>query len=109
MNPYIILLNILITVGVGVGGFKLGVDHEQSSQLKEEKHISQAIEAATQSAAQAIANIKVVNKTIHNKIEHEVRTETVYNNPDCRHTANGVLLINQALSPTQSVSNSKLP
>ena len=108
MNPYALLAAVCFVLGVGIGGFKLGSDHEIASQAREQKHITEAVDAATNVAAQAIANIKPKYTTIQNEVQREIRTNTVF--ADCKLPANSLLLVNQALNGgTIPPVDSKLP
>lgn len=109
MNPYLIIGALVSMLAVGYGGFKLGSDHEIAAQAREAKHIEQAVSAATAAAADAIAKIKVTNKTIQNEVRHETTTQSVYR--DCSHTPNGLRLVNQALDPSTAftLGSGKLP
>jgi len=107
MSPYLIIACLLAVIGAGAGGFKLGVDHEQASQAREDQHIAQAVDAANAASAQAIASLKIVHKNISNEVRREVETNTIYR--DCVVPANGVQLANQALAGTKPADSSKLP
>lgn len=109
MNPYLIIAALVAVMGVGVGGFKLGVDHQLAAQAREQDHIAEAVDAANAAAAQAIAKIKVVNTTIRQELEKEVRYEKVYSDPGCRNTPTGMRLVNDALSGTKPADSGKLP
>lgn len=108
MNPYTLSALLVAILAAGAGGFKLGVDHEIASQKREDQHIAQAVDAATNAAAEAIGKIKVTNSKIINEVQHEITKEVVYR--DCVHTPNGLQLINQAITGrTNAASESKLP
>jgi DNA-binding protein len=109
MNPYIIIACLVAILGAGAGGFKLGADHEIAAKAREEQHISEAIDAANTASAQAIAKIKVNNTTIQNEVQHEIQTQTIYSDATCRHTADGLRLVNKALTNSPAASDSKLP
>lgn len=96
MNPYLIIVFMLALAGFGAGGFKLGSDHEVAAQAREQNHIAEAVDAANNTAASAISEIKPIYQTINSKVQHDVETHTVYN--DCKLPASGVLLVNQALN-----------
>lgn len=107
MNPYTVLGAIVLTLslfGIGVG---TGIRWEKGREAIENKHVAEAVDAANAVAAEnasktakAIADIKVVNRTINNEVQHETRTETVYRDVNCSHTDNGLRLVNKALDPT---------
>lgn len=107
MNPYLIIAFLVTILGAGAGGFKLGVDHEVASQAREDEHIAQAVDAATNAAADAIAKLKPKFTTIQNEVQREIQTNTVYT--DCKLSPDGLLLANRALSGGLSASKSKLP
>jgi len=107
MNPYLIIVVLIAFASVGAGGFKLGSDHEVASQSRADKRADEAEKRMQDAAAQAIASLKIVNKTIRNEVHREVETNTIYR--DCVVPANGVQLANQALAGTKPADSSKLP
>lgn len=107
MNPYLIIAALLAVLAAGAGGFKLGSDHEVAAQARELNHIAEAVDAANTASAQAIAQIKVTNKTIQSEVRREVETNTVY--ADCKLPSHGVLLANQAITGTKPTDSGKLP
>lgn len=109
MNPYLIIAALVSVFSAGAGGFRLGVDHQKASQIDKAETVAAAVEAASQSAAQAIAALKVKSTTIKSELQYEVRTNTVY--ADCKLTPGGLQLANQALAPTGAftIGSGKLP
>jgi hypothetical protein len=107
MNPYIIIACLVAILGAGAGGFKLGADHEIAAKAREEKHITEAVDAANTAAAEAIAKIKVTNTLVQGEIQREIHTNTIYS--DCKHSPSGLQLINEALTGSKPDSDSKLP
>jgi len=108
MNPYLIIVLMACYIVVGIGGFKLGSDHEVAAKAREQKHITEAVEAANNAAAQAIAAIKPVYQTINAKVQRDVETHTIY--ADCKLPASGLQLVNQALNGGAiAPGDSKLP
>tara|TARA_R110000868_G_scaffold99334_1_gene273434 strand:- start:3564 stop:3911 length:348 start_codon:yes stop_codon:yes gene_type:complete len=108
MNPYIIIGFLLALAGAGAGGFKLGDDHRTAAQAREQKHITEAVDAANNAAAQAIATLKPKYTTIQNKLEKQIEINTIYR--DCKLDAVGLQLVNQALNGGAiAPSDSKLP
>lgn len=107
INPYLIIAVLIAFMGAGFGGFKLGVDHEKASQIDKQESIAEAVDAANNAAAQAIASLKPKFTTIQNEVQHEIRTNTVY--VDCKQSPDGLRLLNQALNGGQPASDSKLP
>jgi uncharacterized protein HemX len=107
MNPYLIIAALVAVLAAGAGGFKLGADHEIASQAREQKHITEAVDAATTAAAQAIATIKPKYTTIQNEVQREIRTNTVF--ADCKLPPDSLRLVNQALNAgTVTTADSKL-
>lgn len=104
MNPWVLLGIVTAALAIGAGGFKLGVDHEVATQVREDKLVQKAIDASTESAAKAIAGIKVKNTTIQQTLQKEIHEKPVY--MDCRNTPDGMRAINAALEPS---GNGKLP
>ena len=111
MNPYTIIGILAAFAACALGGFKLGVDHEQAAQAREDQHIAQAVDAATNAAAKAIATIQPKYTTIKAEVQREISTETVYRDRACVHSPAGLLLANQALSPGPAfgLGSGKLP
>ena len=107
MNPYIIIFALLAMMGVGAGGFKLGVDHEKASQVDRQDAIADAEDAANNAWADKVASLKPTYTTIQNKVQHEIETNTVYR--DCKLSPDGLQLANQALTGgAKPTSESKL-
>lgn len=96
MNPYLILVVLAGFCGISFESFRLGVEHEKASQIDKQELVSEAVDAANTASAAAIAAIKPKYTTIQNEVQREVHTNTIYN--DCHNTADGVRLLNQALS-----------
>lgn len=107
MNPWLIVAALVAVLGAGAGGFKLGADHELAAQAREDAHVKAAVEAANTAAATAIAGIKVKNTTIHQELQREIRTNTIY--AECRHSPDGLRNVNEALAPGRSAGDRKLP
>lgn len=107
MNPYLIIAALLAVMGAGFGGFRLGVDHEKAGQVEKQQLVAEAVDAANLASAQAISKIRVTNTTIQQEIQHETRTERVY--LDCRHTPDGLRLVNTALTGAGLPSGGQLP
>jgi hypothetical protein len=107
MNPYLIIAALVAILAAGAGGFKLGADHELAAQAREDKHVAAAIQAANTASAEAIAGIKVANTTIHQGLQREIRTNTIY--AECKHSPVGLRNINDALAAPRPASDRKLP
>ena len=107
MNPYLIIAALLAMMGVGAGGFKLGVDHEKASQVDRQDVIAEAVDAANNAWADKVASLKPTYTTIQNKLEKQIETNTVYR--DCHLDPVGLQLANQALTGgAKPTSESKL-
>lgn len=100
-NPYVALAIALFYVGsltaVGVKAYKAGADHEVATQARIEKATEEARALALDKAAEKIAAIDVKQVTIRQKMETITREVPVYR--DCKHSPDGLWLVNQALSP----------
>ena len=107
MNPYLIIAALLAIMGAGWGGFELGVDHQKATEADKKDLVAQAAEAAGQASAKAISQIRITNTTIQQEIQHETRTERVY--LDCRHTPDGLRLVNAALTGAERPGGGQLP
>ena len=107
MNPYLCIAILVGYIAAIAGGFTLGVDHEVASQRRADKHITQAVDAANNAAATAIAKIKVTNQIVNQKVIHETSSSVVYR--ECANTDRGVQLINAALTHSQPADSGIVP
>lgn len=96
MNPYALFALAAAIALAGAGGFKLGADHEVASRAREDKHITEAVDAANATAAKAIAELRPKYTTIQNEVQREIRTNTVF--ADCKLPVDSLRLVNQALN-----------
>lgn len=78
--------------GMGVGG-----DREVATQAREQRASEHAAEIAANTAAAAIANLKVKNVQITQPIQREVVERPVYR--ECQHTPGQLRNLNEALAP----------
>jgi hypothetical protein len=113
MNPYILIaIGIAWVSSVGYAGYT-GIDYGETKAKAEQTKLDDAVkktrEAAIEGAALAIAANKPINQTIVQKVQREIQTNTIYT--ECRHTANGLRGVNEALTgkPSLPPSDSKLP
>jgi hypothetical protein len=113
MNPYILLaIGIAWVASVGYAGYT-GIDYGEAktlaSQAKLDDAVKQTRNAALEGAALAIAANKPINQTIVQKVQREIQTNTIYT--ECRHTANGLRGVNEAITGKTSLpaGDSKLP
>lgn len=98
MNPILLgLLGAALSFAAGTWyGTGLGEDREYAKRAREDAIIKKVQDTATQSAADAIAKIKVRNTTIHQEVQREVKTDVRY--VECRHTPAVFEKINEALT-----------
>ncbi|QOE32796.1 i-spanin [Achromobacter phage Mano] len=104
MNRAIIaaLVAVCAVIGAYAYGVSMGKDREAATQARIDKAMQDTREAAQQGAAQAIAQIKITNTTIRGEVQREIQTNTVYR--DCRIPADGVRLINEAITGQRPVT-----
>lgn len=95
-NPYALLGACLLAVSLAGGGFAFGVRYQRGQQARTEQLIAQVKEEAQRGAAEAIAKIKIVNTTIKQQLETQIREKEVYRN--CRADDITVGLLNDALA-----------
>lgn len=88
-----ILLLIASVFGVGV---RYGTKSKQAEWDAATLASKDAQDKALQAAASAIAQIEVKQQTIVQKVQHEVKTKTVYR--DCVVPADGRSLLNSAIT-----------
>lgn len=101
-----IVITLLLSIGTGIQGYRMGIEHEKANQEEKAAVVREVAQAALESAAKAIANIKVENKTIYQTLEKEIHENPVYSK--CVHTDGSLRAINRALEGKPS-GNSKLP
>lgn len=109
MNPYLIIAALVACLGAGWGGFTLGVDHQKASESDKKELLEEAVGILSDASAKAIAKIRVNNTTIKQEVERETHTNTIY--ADCKHSDNGLRLVNSALtnSEPKPADGGKLP
>lgn len=108
MNPYLIIAALVAVMASGACGFKLGRDHEVAAQAREDQHIAQAVDAANEVAAQAIAKLRPKYTTIQQEVQRETKSEVRY--VDCHNTPGVMQQLNEALKPgDQAAGNRQLP
>ncbi len=112
LNPWILLALGAAWVGSAGGAFWYGTGVGEASVLARQKHDDDTVrktrEAAQKGAADAIAQIKITNTTVHQRAETVVREHVVYG--DCRHVDGMLDRINEAITGRpQRPGDSKLP
>lgn len=100
MNLTVILATAVLWGATLGGAFYYGQNVGANAEIAKQAAVNQAIEdtrkAALEGAADAIAKIQVRNTTIKGKTETIVRENVVYR--DCRHSPDGVRVLNEALT-----------
>lgn len=106
MNPYVILVSCALVVGAFFYGQHIGKTSEALNNAEKQALIDATAAKGREAAAEEIAKIKIVNKTITQKVIHEITENPVYS--DCRVPASGVHTANQAIAG-QLASGGELP
>jgi hypothetical protein len=80
-------LLIVAAIGLAIStvylyGHTAGRDACQADQNKQDATIRAAVDAATRTSAEAIREIKIVHRTVQQRVEREIQTNTVFR--DCR-------------------------
>ena len=106
MNFTAIAVAVALLTGLGgfIGGMKVGMDHERANQLSKQESIAEAVDAANNASAAAIAALRPVYTTLQGKVTREIETNVVYR--DCKLSPDGLLLANQALAGGSKPSGS---
>lgn len=114
LNARTALIVALTLAGSATTGYFYGGKHMKNrmiAELARENELAQEVfDAAVKGAAQEIANIEIVNTTIREELEREVRYETRY--LECRHDDDTYRLLNALLSgevTLESLDLTKLP
>lgn len=100
LNPWLLLAAGLALSGAVGGAYVKGradgraVEIAQRVTIEEVARVSR--EAAMKGAAEKIAEIEIVNKTVYARATREVVEKPVYR--DCVHSDDGLRAINQALT-----------
>lgn len=106
MNVQGLMLAVLVWVGTVAGAFYYGTDVGASSEIAKQVAVAKAIMdtrlQAHLGAADAIAKLKIQHTTVQGKLETVVRENVVY--ADCKHTPDGLQLINESLTGNRSGS-----
>lgn len=94
----------------GYYGFRSGANAMIAEQAKEDRIAFTVREDAMRGAAEAIAANRPIHRTIINKVQHELQTNTIYR--DCRHNDEQLRNINAAIEgkrASQPAGDNKLP
>jgi hypothetical protein len=104
LNPWSILISVLAVIAIAGGcylkGRGDGKDIERATQLTQQALREETREVMIQAAAEQIAKISIVNKTIYARATREVVEKPVYR--DCQHTDDGLRAVNDALANRQT-------
>lgn len=98
MNPVLLaLLGMALSFAGGTWyGTGIGEDREYAKRSREDAIVAKAGEAAQLATAAEIAKIKPRNVTIRQELDREIQTRVEYR--DCRHSPDGLRLINEAIT-----------
>lgn len=100
LNPWLILGASLVAVGALSGAYVKGRSDGKAviiaNQARDDQIRFETLQLAQQAAAEEIARIQVVNKTIYQRATREVLEKPVYR--DCLHGPDGLRAINEALT-----------
>lgn len=91
MNPWPILLAIILFAAGAAGGWKAANDHRDALELADARGKAEALEAT----AKEIAKVKIVHQTITNQLETQIKEKTFYET--CKNDPAVVKTINEAL------------
>jgi hypothetical protein len=111
--PQLLIGAFVAVILSGAGGYLAGRHDGRKLEAGEQDRAAQAIAQARlemeQVTSAAIQKIEVRNVTIRQKAETVTREVPVYR--DCKHDADGLRLINEALAPgwTEPARQGKLP
>ena len=106
--PWLLLGLLASLAGTGWMAYDTGYGHAKRDQLASQATQEEANRALQEMLATEISKLKIEHKTIYRKAEREIIKEPVY--IDCKHSVNGLQLINNALSPkADRVTNNGVP
>lgn len=113
-NPKVLLVFVLVLSASSGLSYMKGVSHTKNSiaaDIAREEQLGQKLYDQMLSAtASEISKIEIVNTTIRQELEREIRTEKVY--LECRHTDDTVRLLNAILTgegSSESFNRGELP
>ena len=107
LNPWLLLAAVSATLVSFGGGAAIGMNYANGQHAQKEVLIKEVAEAAQTAAAQEIAKLEIKHVTIKRAVEREVRTVPVYS--ECQHSADGLRLVNEALTNGKPAGDRKLP
>jgi hypothetical protein len=102
MNHWLILGLFVAAGALGGGAYWQGRQDGEAKivaqEAREREIAAEAVDAALNVSAQAIAAIKVQNRTITQEVQRHVIERPVYRDPDCKHDADSLRSINEAIT-----------
>ncbi len=107
INPTVILA-VMSAISISGGlGYCHGVSTTENSiaaDIAREEQLAQRIfEETIAATASEISKIEIINTTIKQKVEREIRTEKIY--LDCKHTGDTFRLLNAILTGEGSIES----
>jgi hypothetical protein len=113
-NAKMMLAIVLATLAAGTAGYWRGASVTRTSieadVLREEQLAQRVYQQAQLATAGEIAKIQIINKTVTNELEREIRIEPVYR--DCNHPESVKRLLDAILTgqaPAESFGRDSLP
>ena len=114
LSTVVLLISLALgLIGSGLAyhkGKTTGRQEALSTLQKDDLKRQQELEAIQRSVSEAVAKVRVINKTLIQTTEREIVKEPIY--VDCKHSPDGLRLVNSALSGTATanvITNTELP
>ena len=111
LSTVVLLISLALgLIGSGLAyhkGKTAGRQETLSTLQKDDRKRQQELEAIQRSVSEAVAKVRVINKTLIQTTEREIVKEPVY--VDCRHSPDGLRLVNSALSGTATANTATNP
>ena len=111
LSTIVLLISLALgLIGSGLAyhkGKTAGRQEVLSTLQEDDLKRQQEMEAIQRSVSEAVAKVRVINKTLIQKTEREIVKDPVY--IDCKHSPDGVQLINSALSGTAAANSTTNP
>jgi preprotein translocase subunit SecF len=96
LSGYRLVATIVVALSLAVGGFFFGMKYQKGQDARAEQLVAKVKLEAQLGAAEAISKIKVVNTTVKQKLETQIREREVYR--DCKLDDDSFRLLNSALT-----------
>ena len=111
LSTVVLLISLALgLIGSGLAyhkGKTAGRQETLSTLQKDDLKRQQELEAIQRSVSEAVAKVRVINRTLIQTTEREIVKEPVY--VDCRHSPDGLRLVNSALSGTATANTATNP